>query len=130
MNITDLYAPAGRHFSRLEQADRQRYEAWLLEAAARSVAEEAAAERGLTGKAAAYFVDGFAGLSAAVADPRKDGMEPVFRDGRRAKAEKGMAQRIRAAAAEIRGQDGYSMDKWLEIEYQCNPVPWRTAFGG
>lgn len=28
---TDLYTPAGRHFARLEQADRQRYEAWLLD---------------------------------------------------------------------------------------------------
>jgi len=127
---TDLYAPAGRHFARLEMEDRQRYEAWLLECGAQKVAEEVAAERGLEGLAAAYFADGFNGRPAAVSNPRKDGMEPVFRDGRRAKAEKGMAQRIRAAAAELRAQEGYSLDDWLEVEYQFRPVPWRSAFGG
>lgn len=127
---TDLYAPAQRHFERLEQADRQRYEEWLLAQGARAVAEETAAERGLEGLAAGYFVDGFVGTPAAFSNPRKDGLEPVFRDGRRAKSEKGMAQRIRAAAAALRTQEGYSMDSWLEVEYQCRPVPWRSAFGG
>ena len=130
MSTTELYAPAGRHFARLEQADRQRYEAWLLAQGVRQVASELAAERGLEGMAAGYFVDGFVGTPAAFSNPRKDGMEPAFREGRRAKSEKGMAQRIRAAAADLRAQEGYSMDEWLETEYQCRPVPWRSAFGG
>lgn len=127
---TDLYAPAGRHFARLELADRQRYEAWLLDQGVNRVAEEIAVERGLEGMPAAYFVDGFVGRPAAVSNPRKDGLEPVFREGRRAKSEKGMAQRIRAAAADLRTQEGYSLDDWLEAEYQFRPVPWRSAFGG
>ena len=130
MSIAELYAPAGRHFSRLEQEDRQEYEKWLLAQGGNQVAEEIAAERALEGMAAEYFVDGFNGRSAAFVNPRKDGMEPVFREGRRAKAEKGMAQRIRAAAAALRAKDGYALDDWLEIAYPCSPVPWRSAFGG
>lgn len=130
MSIVELYAPVGRHFSRLEQEDRQHYEKWLLAQGVNQVAKEIAAERGLSGLAATYFVDGFNGRSAAFVNPRKDGMEPVFRDGRRAKAEKGMAQRCRAAAAALRAKEGYAMDDWLEIAYPCSPVPWRSAFGG
>ena len=130
MSIVELYAPVGRHFSRLEQEDRQHYEKWLLAQGVNQVAKEIAAERGLSGMAAEYFVDGFNGRSAAYVNPRKDGMEPVFRDGRRAKAEKGMAQRCRAAAAALRAKEGYSMNDWLEIAYPCRPVPWRCAFGG
>ena len=130
MSIAELYAPAGRHFSRLEQEDRQQYEKWLLAQGGNQVAEEIAAERGLEGMAAEYFVDGFNGRSAAFVNPRKDGMEPVFREGRRAKPEKGMAQRIRAAAAALRAKEGYTLDDWLEIAYPCSPVPWRSAFGG
>ena len=130
MSIVELYAPVGRHFSRLEQEDRQHYEKWLLAQGANQVAKEIAAERGLSGMAAEYFVDGFNGRSAAFVNPRKDGMEPVFRDGRRAKAEKGMAQRCRAAAADLRAKEGYAMDDWLEIAYPYSPVPWRSAFGG
>ncbi len=130
MSIVELYAPVGRHFSRLEQEDRQHYEKWLLAQGVNQVAKEIAAERGLSGMAAEYFVDGFNGRSAAFVNPRKDGMEPVFRDGRRAKAEKGMAQRCRAAAAALRAKEGYAMDDWLEIAYPCSPVPWRSAFGG
>ena len=130
MSIVELYAPVGRHFSRLEQDDRQQFEKWLLAQGANQVAEEIAAERGLSGMAAEYFVDGFNGRSAAFVNPRKDGMEPVFRDGRRAKAEKGMAQRCRAAAAALRAKEGYAMDDWLEIAYPCSPVPWRSAFRG
>ena len=130
MSIVELYAPVGRHFSRLEQEDRQHYEKWLLAQGVNQVAKEIAAERGLSGMAAEYFVDGFNGRSAAFVDPRKDGMEPVFRDRPRAKAEKGMAQRCRAAAAALRAKEGYAMDDWLEIAYPCSPVPWRSAFGG
>ena len=130
MSTTELYAPAGRHFARLELADRQRYEAWLLSQGVRQVAEQLAEEKGLSGQAAAYFADGFVGRPAAVSNPRKDGMEPVFREGRRAKSEKGMAQRCRAAAAALRTQEGYSLDDWLEAEYQFRPVPWRSAFWG
>lgn len=130
MSIVELYAPVGRHFSRLEQEDRQHYEKWLLAQGVNQVAKEIAAERGLSVMAAEYFVDGFNGRSAAFVNPRKDGMEPVFRDGRRAKAEKGMAQRCRAAAAALRAKEGYAMDDWLEIAYPCSPVPWRSAFGG
>ena len=130
MSIVELYAPVGRHFSRLEQEDRQHYEKWLLAQGANQVAKEIAAERGLSGMAAEYFVDGFNGRSAAFVNPRKDGMEPVFRDGRRAKAEKGMAQRCRAAAAALRAKEGYAMDDWLEIAYPYSTVPWRSAFGG
>ena len=130
MSIVELYAPAGRHFFRLEQEDRQHYEKWLLAQGVNQVAKEIAAERGLSGMAAEYFVDGFNGRSAAFVNPRKDGMEPVFREGRRAKAEKGMAQRIRAAAAALRAKEGYALDDWLEIAYPCSPVPWRSAFGG
>lgn len=130
MSVVELYAPAGRHFARLEQADRQRYEEWLLAQGVNRVAEEIAVERGLEGLAAGYFVDGFVGRPAAVSNPRKDGMEPVFREGRRARAEKGMAQRIRAAAADLRAQEGYSLDDWLDVAYPCSPVPWRSAFGG
>ena len=130
MSIVELYAPVGRHFSRLEQEDRQHYEKWLLAQGVNQVAKEIAAERGLSGMAAEYFVDGFNGRSAAFVNPRKDGMEPVFREGRRAKAEKGMAQRIRATAAALRAKEGYAMDDWLEIAYPCSPVPWRSAFGG
>ena len=130
MSIVELYAPVGRHFSRLEQEDRQHYEKWLLAQGTNQVAKEIAAERGLSGMAAEYFVDGFNGRSAAFVNPRKDGMEPVFRDGRRAKAEKGMAQRCRAAAAALRAKEGYAMDDWLEIAYPYSPVPWRSAFGG
>ena len=126
MSIVELYAPVGRHFSRLEQEDQK----WLLAQGVNQVAKEIAAERGLSGMAAEYFVDGFNGRSAAFVNPRKDGMEPVFRDGRRAKAEKGMAQRCRAAAAALRAKEGYAMDDWLEIAYPCSPVPWRSAFGG
>lgn len=127
MSTAELYAPAQRHFARLEMADRQRYESWLLQCAAQKVAEEVAAERGLSGMAATYFEAGFAGCNAAVVNPRRDGMEPVFRAGRRAKSEKGMAQRCRAAASALRTQEGYSLDDWLEVEYQFRPVPWRTA---
>ena len=130
MSIVELYAPAGRHFSRLEQEDRQHYEKWLLAQGVNKVAKEIAAERGLSGMAAEYFVDGFNGRSAAFVNPRKDGMEPVFREGRRAKAEKGMAQRFRATAAALRAKEGYAMDDWLEIAYPCSPVPWRSAFVG
>lgn len=130
MSAIELYAPAGRHFARLELADRQRYEAWLLECGAQKVAEEVAAERGHEGLAAEYFEAGFNGCNAAVVNPRKDGLEPVFRDGRRAKNERGMAQRIRAAAADLRAQEGYSLDDWLDVAYPCSPVPWRSAFGG
>lgn len=130
MSLVELYAPAQRHFARLEQEDRQRYESWLLDQGARVVAEQLAAERGLSGQAAAYFADGFNGRPAAVSNPRKDGMEPVFREGRRAKSEKGVAQRCRAAAAALHAQDGYSMDDWLDIAYPCSPVPWRSAFLG
>ena len=130
MSIVELYAPVRRHFSRLEQEDRQHYEKWLLAQGANQVAKEIAAERGLSGMAAEYFVDGFNGRSAAFVNPRKDGMEPVFRDGRRAKAEKGMAQRCRAAAAALRAKEGYAMDDRLEIAYPYSPVPWRSAFGG
>lgn len=126
-STAELYAPAQRHFARMELADRQRYEEWLFAQGVRQVAEQLAAERGLEGMAAGYFVDGFVGRPAAVSNPRKDGMEPVFREGRRARAEKGMAQRCRAAAAALRTQEGYSMDAWLGMEYQFRPVPWRSA---
>lgn len=117
MSIVELYAPVGRHFSRLEQEDRQHYEKWLLAQGVNQVAKEIAAERGLSGLAATYFVDGFNGRSAAFVNPRKDGMEPVFRDGRRAKAEKGITQRCRAAAAALRVQYPFTEPSTLCISY-------------
>lgn len=126
----ELYAPVNRMYGRLEREDRERYEAWLLAQGVRVVAEEVSTERGLDGKASGYFVDGFTGRDAAVSNPRAEGMEPVFRGGRRAKAEKGMAQRCRAAAAALRSKDGYSFEDWLQMAYQVRPVPWRMPFPG
>lgn len=129
-NITELYAPVNRMYSRLEKEDRERYESWLLTQGAHEVAKQVAIERCNDEKAAAYFVDGFTGRDAAVSNPRAAGMEPVFREGRRAKAEKGMAQRCRAAAAALRSQKGYSFEDWLQIAYQVRPVPWQMPFPG
>ncbi|WP_313569361.1 hypothetical protein [Comamonas terrigena] len=126
----ELYAPAGRMYARMEQADRQRYEAWLLAQGVHEVALNVAADRCSTEKAAAFFVDGFTGRDAAVSTPRAEGMEPVFREGRRAKGEKGMAQRCRTAAAALRSQDGYALEDWLQMAYQTRPVPWRMSFPG
>lgn len=128
--IAELYAPINDMYDRLEHDDRKEYEKWLLSQAAFSVAHAVAAERGYADQAATFFVDGFTGCSAKHSNPRSAGMEPVFRDGRRAKDNTGVAQLCRASAAALRGQDGHQFEDWLQIKYQVRPVPWRMPFGG
>lgn len=126
----ELYAPANRMYSRLEREDRERYEAWLLVQGVRVVAEEVTVERGLEERAAAYFIDGFTGRDAAISNPRVDGMEPAFREGRSARQVKGIAQRCRAAAAGLRAKEGCTFEDWLQIAYQVRPVSWRMPLLG
>ena len=128
--VTMLYGPIVDRYKKLEQADRQRYEEFLHAMGTQVIAEQVVADRGLTGEAARFFVMGFIGVNAAIANPRAKGMEPVFRDGRRAKAEKGIEQRIRASAVALRSDGQYSFEGWLKFAYQTNPVPWMQAFPG
>ena len=130
MSLTELFAPLERAHEKQVRAEAIEYEKELFAHGVAAVAQEIAEDRALAGVELQMFVAGFCGVPASVANPRKQGLEPVFRDGRRAKAEKGMAQRCRAAAAALRAKEGYAMDDWLEIAYPCSPVPWRSAFGG
>lgn len=111
--VADLLAPLARAYEKQDQADRAKYEEWLLALGTAKVAEEVAVDRGLTGAAAEQFCNGFRGVSAAWANPRAQGLEAVFRDGRKAKDEKGMSQRSRAAAAQLRTNNPYS--GWTEL---------------
>lgn len=66
--------------------------------------EEAAKSLGLEGSEAWFFAAGFAGVSAKVANPRKEGLEDVFRQGRQAYSTREGQKAARAAAVRIRSQ--------------------------
>ena len=117
MSLTDLFAPLERAHEKQVRAEAIEYEKELFAHGVAAVAQEVAVERGLEGMAAEYFVDGFNGRSAAFVNPRKDGMEPVFRAGRSARQAKGVEQRCRAAAAALRVQYPFTEPSALCISY-------------
>lgn len=110
MTLVELFEPLGRAYDREDQRQQAQYEAEMLAMGLEQVAHQVAAERGLTDEPAQQFAMGFMGTHAAAATPRIHGLEPVFRQGRKAKEEAGMGQRSRAAAAQIRGK--YSFKEW------------------
>ena len=118
----DLMAAGLRQEKRRELADREEYEAELMRAGALQVGFELAAERGLAAKAAEMFARGFAGESAQIANPRALGLEPVFRDGRRAKDDREVQRRVRVAAHGMRAD--YTFSKFAELKYQYGPIPY------
>lgn len=120
-SLIELFAPMGRMYERLEKEDRARYEKWVFAVGVRVVAEEIAKDRGLSGRAFGYFVDGFTGVHAAFSNPRQDGMGPVFREGRMARQGKGIANRCRAAAEIARTHEKCSFRYWIAHPWIAQP---------
>lgn len=71
-------------FREREQEAADEFNAECTAHGRRAAAEEIAAARGLIGRDAELFADGFCGVAAKWANPRKEGREPIFREGRRA----------------------------------------------
>ena len=119
----DLMAAGLRQEKRRELADREEYEAELTRAGQYKVGAELASERGLVGDAAEMFAKGFAGELAKIANPRALSLEPVFRDGRKAKTGSEEQRRIRVAAHGMRAD--YPFSKFAELKYQgVRPIPY------
>lgn len=118
----DLIVAGLRREKRRELADRDEYEAELMRAGAYQVGAELAAERGLFNDAADMFAKGFAGESAKIANPRALGLEPVFREGRKAKNDHEAQRRVRVAAHGLRA--GHPFSEFADSKYQCRPIPY------
>lgn len=108
MTLAELFEGVNREYRKREERCRARYETALHEAGVWRVAQAVAQELGLQGREAYQFSAGFCGVPARAADPRAEGLEPVFRQGRKARSEKGVAERCRAAEANLRSTFTYT----------------------
>lgn len=79
-----LEAIFGRQLNRDAAARQAGRQADCVSLGRRAAAQEIAVARGLTGRAAEVFADGFCGVSAKWTNPRAEGLEPTFRAGRKA----------------------------------------------
>lgn len=102
MTTAELFAPALRAYAKEEHEAGVAHEQSLLAMGTAVVAEQVAEEKGLSGIEQEMFVLGFRGVHALIANPRKHGLEAIFRAGRAAKNDQGIAQRCRAAAVALR----------------------------
>lgn len=127
-NIAWFARKLGSQQGRERARDEAEYEDRLLMLGREHVGRELAAEMGLAERAAHFFVQGFAGVPAVLANPRAQNMEPIFRAGRKTLQEKGVAQRIRAAAAAIRAE--WAFADFQAEKYHCRPVPYETSVRG
>ena len=80
----DFTRSVSRQIKREAETASAGRQADCVERGRRVAAQKIAAERGLAGRAAEVFADGFCGVSAKWTDPRAEGLEPVFRAGRAA----------------------------------------------
>ena len=129
--VTELYSAVSEQYDRHERADRARWEKWLMSCALGLIADEAARAADLVGDEARCYAQGFAGVHAKIANPRALGLESVFRAGRQARQAKGGEQTIRARAAQLRSEPGYSFIEWVRnVAYPVSPAPWERSFRG
>lgn len=118
----DLMLSLLRQEDRAEARDRAEYESELARCALHKIGAELASERGLTDAAAEMFRLGFAGECAKVANPRAQGLEPIFREGRKAKNCADVSRRVRVAVHGIRSNSTFK--DFAESKHGYHPVPY------
>lgn len=91
-----------RMFERAEKERADRFNAECLEYGKRQAGISAAAAAGYVGRDAEIYADGFAGVPAKITDPRKEGKESIFREGRRYRGTQEGQRLIRVEAVRAR----------------------------
>lgn len=91
-----------RMFDNAEKERADKFNANCMAYGKWQAALQAAAAAGYVGRDAEIYADGFSGVSAKLTDPRKEGKESIFREGRRARGTQEWQRVIRVEAVKAR----------------------------